>query len=150
MTIRKIKIIDDDGLREKLDSIYENSSHIKIAKWSLLLAEHIIEIAGINKNDYPPISEGFHINKLWQLGEMRMHDVRQAGFKIHQIARVQEDEIKKTAFRVIGQAIASGHMKEHGMVASDYAIKVINLMYPKNMDRVIEERKWQISELEKL
>lgn len=48
-------------------------------------------------------------------------------------------------FRVIGQAVASGHMKEHGMVASDYAIKLINLMYPCDMSKVIEERQWQLS-----
>jgi hypothetical protein len=35
-------------------------------------------------------------------------------------------------------------MKEHAMVASDYAIKVINLLYPNKKEKVTEERLWQI------
>lgn len=69
----------------------------------------------------------FNVNELWQVGKTRMHDVRQAGFKIHTLARECEGEIKKTALRVAGQAVGSGHMREHAMVASDYAIKTIDL-----------------------
>lgn len=50
-------------------------------------------------------------------------------------------------FRVIGQAVASGHMKEHSMVASDYAIKVINLLYDNDMEMMERERKWQLNKL---
>lgn len=31
------------------------------------------------------------------------------------------------------------------MVASDYAVKVVNLLYPNNIDAVKNERLWQIS-----
>lgn len=48
------------------------------------------------------------------------------------------------ALRVAGQAVALDHMKERAMAASDYAIKVINLMYPNDMDAVIQECHWQI------
>ncbi len=44
--------------------------------------------------------------------------------------------------RQIGQAIASGHMREYSMVTRDYAIKVINLLYNdtfENLD-IINER----------
>ena len=30
---------------------------------------------------------GFKVNELWQIGEVRMHEVRQGGFKIHKVAR---------------------------------------------------------------
>jgi hypothetical protein len=59
-----------------------------------------------------------------------MHDVRQAGFKIHKLARESEDELIQIALRVAGQSIATAHMEEHAMLASDYAVKVINLLYP--------------------
>ena len=87
---------------------------------------------------------------MWQAGKARMHEVRQAGFAIHKVARAQTDELLTVTLRVIGQAVASGHMKEHGMVASDYAIKLINLMYPCDMSKVIEERQWQLSKLDEL
>ena len=76
-----------------------------------------------------------------------MHDVRQAGFKVHQLAKESKDLVLQAALRVAGQAIGTGHMREHAMVASDYAIKVVNLKYPDNMEAVKEEREWQIATL---
>jgi len=51
---------------------------------------------------------------------------------------------------VIGHAVSAGHMKEHAMVASDYAVKVINLLHPDNMDAVKKERLWQIEHLKEI
>lgn len=147
MTVRKIKIIDIDELRNEIDRIYEEQDQILLAKWSCEIARHIIELVELDESKYPEINEGFKVNALWQKGKMRMHDVRQAGFAIHKIAKKQNEEIKKTAFRVIGQAVASGHMKEHSMIASDYAIKVINLIYPNNLEKVKGERNWQLNKL---
>ena len=147
MTVRKIKIHDVDNLRSELDSLYEKQDPITLAKWSIEMANRIIEVSGLIKSDYPEIEQSFEVNKEWQLGQVRMHDVRQAGFIIHRIAREQKDEIKKNVFRTIGQAVGSGHMREHAMVTSDYAIKVINLMFIGDTDRVAEERHWQISRL---
>ena len=78
-----------------------------------------------------------------------MHDVRQAGFKIHKVARESDSDIKKTALRVVGQAVGSGHMREHAMVASDYTIKAINLIKPNDFDAITKEREWQLNELKK-
>jgi len=41
-------------------------------------------------------------------------------------------------------------MKEHAIVASDYAIKTIGLITNNNMDAITKERKWQLNELNKL
>ena len=90
------------------------------------------------------IQDGFRINEEWQSGNARMHDVRQAGFRIHQMAKECDDLLIQTSLRVVGQAVATGHIKEHAMVASDYAIKVINMKYPNDMKAVWQERKWQI------
>lgn len=59
-----------------------------------------------------------------------MHDVRQAGFAVHKLARQAPDELTTAVLRVVGQAIGTGHMPEHAMVASDYAIKVIISFIP--------------------
>lgn len=147
MTVRKIKIVDNDELRSKIDKIYEKQNQVTLAKWSLELAKHMIEITNLDISKYPEINEGFKMNELWQSNQARMYDVRQAGFKIHEVARKQNDEVIKNVFRVIGQAVGSGHMKEHAMVASDYAIKVMNIMYSNNQDKVNEERNWQLNKL---
>lgn len=145
----KIKIIDDAELRSEIDSVYENTEQVVLAKWSLEMAKHIMELVGIDYTQIDAVLEGFKVNELWQVGEARMHDARQVGFKIHKVARESDSEIEKVAFRVVGQAVASGHMREHAMVASDYAIKTINLLNPNEFEAVTEERVWQLNELKK-
>lgn len=145
----KIKIIDNNELRKEIDEIYENMNQINVAKWSLSMAKHILKIVNIDYKSINEIEEGFRINELWQIKEARMYDVRQAGFKIHKIARESDSEISKTALRVVGQAVGSGHMKEHAMVASDYAVKTIGLMSSNDLESITLEREWQLNEINK-
>ncbi len=150
MTIVKIKIEDNSEIRNQIDKIYENTTQIDLAKWSINLAIHILELVDIDYRDISEIVEGFKVNEQWQIGKVRMHYVRQAGFKIHKLARESNTEIEKIALRVVGQAVGTGHMREHAMVASDYAIKLINILYPDNMEEVTKERIWQLEELKKV
>jgi hypothetical protein len=143
-TIVKIKICDNVELREHLDRIYENKSQIDLARWALRLSKYIFSIIEYDYESISAIVYGFATNEKWQCGEARMHDVRQAGFKVHQLAKESKDTVLQAALRVAGQAIGTGHMKEHAMVASDYAIKVINLKYPGDMEAVKRLREWQI------
>ena len=145
MTKVKIKILDDIAMRKILDEEYENSSQVKLCKYSLLLSKHILKLIKYPEMNNDIIKEGFFVNEQWQKGAARMYDVRQAGLKIHRMAKASEDDITRTALRVVGQAVAAGHMKEHAMVASDYAVKVVNLLYPNDIDAVKNERSWQIS-----
>ncbi len=145
----KIKIEDNSELRIKIDELYEKTNQVDLAKWSLRMAKHILEIADIDYHSIAEIESGFKINELWQIGQARVHDVRQAGFKIHKLARESDSEIRKTALRVVGQAIGSGHMREHAMVASDYSIKTINLIKPNDFEAITKEREWQLKELKK-
>ena len=41
-----------------------------------------------------------------------------------------------------GQAVASGHMREHAMVTSDYAIKTIGLISSSSIEAITTEREW--------
>lgn len=40
-------------------------------------------------------------------------------------------------------------MKEHAMVASDYSIKIINMISLNDFDSITKEREWQLRELKK-
>lgn len=147
MTRTKVKILDDVKLRQILDDEYEKSSQIKLCKYALLLATHILTVIDYKDSNHAVIKNGYAVNERWQRGEVRMHDVRQAGFQIHQLARSSQDIVTQTALRVVGQAVATGHMREHAMVSSDYAIKVINLLFPGDVNAVSQERLWQIAHL---
>lgn len=149
-TRTKIKISDDIKLRKMLDAEYEKSSQVKLCKYALLLATHILTIIEYDDMNNSIIRNGYAVNEKWQKGNARMHDVRQAGFQIHQMAKNSEDNVIQTALRAVGQAVATAHMTEHAMVASDYAIKVINLLFPNDMNVVRQERLWQIEQLKNI
>lgn len=146
-TRTKIKISDYVQLRKELDDEYENASQVELCQYALLLAAHVLETIGYDDMDNSIIQEGYAMNESWQKGIARMHDVRQAGFRIHQLAKNSRNIVTQTALRVVGQAVATGHMREHAMVASDYAIKVINLLFPDDDNAVQQERMWQIAHL---
>lgn len=148
-TITKIKIIDNKEIRALIDELYDKAKQEQVAVWALILTKRILVLADIDYHTCEVIKEGFDINEQWQRGNAKVHDIRQAGFKVHKLAREQDNEVKKTALRVAGQAIATGHMKEHAMVASDYAIRTINLI-DGNMDAVTSEREQQLSDLKRI
>jgi hypothetical protein len=143
----KIRITDNSELRKSLNELFDKCDQIIIAKWAIDLSKHIFEISGLNYQDIDTIINGFNVNEEWQNGKMRMYDVRQAGFAVHKLAKVAKNIIEQNCLRVAGQAVATGHMKEHGMVASDYSIRIVNLLWPADIDRVEEERNWQIRSL---
>lgn len=143
----KIKIEDISYLRKDLDELYEHTEQVILARYALTLALHMLEFIGISNEDNEIIKSGIHTNKLWQTGKASVHEVRRAGFLIHELARDEDDTFKKLGYRVIGHAVATGHMREHAMVASDYAVKVINLKYPGDLEAIRLERTWQIETL---
>lgn len=78
-------------------------------------------------------------------GTCNAYQLRRVGFLANELARESETEISKYSARVFAQAIAVGHMRGHAIVSSDYAIKVINLLYPNSLSNTIVERKKQIA-----
>ena len=150
MTKAKIKISDDIGLRNELEKEYESSSQVQLCRYAMLLADHVLELADHPDRKNDVIKEGLLMNEQWQKGLVRVHEVRQASFKIHQLAKTCEDVAIRSVLRAVGHAVATAHMKEHAMVASDYAIKVIDLLHPDDLDAVRNERLWQLDTLKEI
>jgi len=40
----KIKMVDDSILREEIDHLYEITNQVLLAKWSLSIAKHILDL----------------------------------------------------------------------------------------------------------
>ena len=146
----KIKIEDDSELRAEIDQLYEITDQVELAKWSIKCAKHILPLSKVESIEMTDIENGIRVNELWQIGKAGVSEVRQAGFKIHAIARSCETEVAKNAIRTVGQAVGVGHMKEHAMVCSDYAIKTIQLAFSNAKERITEERKWQLKTLKEI
>ena len=146
-TKAKIKIIDNTSLRIEIYELYEQTSQVNLAKWAIKCAKHILPIIEYETIDMTSIDNGFKIIELWQMGNVSVYELRKAGFKIHEMARLCKSEIVKHAIRTVGQAVGVGHMREHAMVCSDYAIKTIQLAFPDQIEKITQERQWQLNEL---
>lgn len=96
----KITINDDSAGRAALDVLYEGASQVALCLYALRLAAHTMETAGYNNPHNPAITTGFAINRQWQAGAARMHDVRQAGFAVHKLARQTPDELTTAVLRI--------------------------------------------------
>ena len=146
-TRTKIRIDDCPGMRKELETLYEQATQVVLAQWALELAKHVLLLADFDWSGCSEVKDGFAANEAWQRGEARVYDVRQAGFAVHRLARGCTNEILQAALRTGGQAVGTGHMREHAMVASDYAVHTVNLLHPGDLSAVVAERNWQIQTL---
>jgi len=148
-TAVKIKISDHTALRAEIEKRADSLNQVDLSKWALLCAKHVLLYSELEFPSNETVSEGFLTNELWQAGKGTVHLVRQAGFNIHAVARQCKTVLATTALRTAGHAVGVGHMKEHAMVCSDYAIKTIQLAFSGNKDKITEERQWQLNELKR-
>ena len=144
-----IKKLDDiPELKETLISIYETKSHKDVSRYSLLLAEHVLALTGMPRNE--TIESCFTVTRAWQGGTAKFQEARQVAFALHHLAREETNPVYVLVYRTLGQIAATPHVKRHALVASDYAVKLINRMFPGDLEKVREMREKQISLLEQV
>ena len=142
-----IKKLDDmSGLKGTLIAIYETKSHRDVSRYSLLLAEHVLALSGMPRNE--TIDSCFSVSRAWQAGTAKLQEARQVAFALHRLAREEPDPVYVLVYRTLGQIAATPHVKRHALVASDYAVKLINRMYPGDLEKVREMRNKQIALME--
>jgi hypothetical protein len=138
-----IKKIDDiPELKDELIAVFESKDKREISRYGLLLVQHVLSLTNVQPCD--AINQCIEFTKRWQEGKATYHETRQAAAIIPDLARTEEDPVKAKVLRVIGQVTLIPHVKRHALIASDYAITLINLMYPKNLEEVRKERIIQI------
>lgn len=139
------KIDDIPELKDELIAAFDAKchDHKAISCYSLLLAQHILDLTGTEPD--ASINECLEVIRKWQEGKAKLQDARNVAFRLHTLAREEKDPIRVKVYRVMGQVAATPHVKRHALIASDYAITLINLMHPKDMDEVRKERELQIS-----
>ncbi|AIQ24155.1 putative immunity protein [Paenibacillus sp. FSL H7-0737] len=123
----KIKIVDNNELRNQLEETLEKLPQKFLAKWALSVAvEHLDHLDQHLIND-PRIDLGIETLEKRIAGGIRAFDLRKVGFIVNELAKKSTTEASKYAARSFEQAIATGHMRGHAMVSSDYAVKMVNI-----------------------
>lgn len=141
----KIKVIDIPQKRLELETTLEQLPHKEVARWAVENAHNFIEDIESFVDKESILEETLNVFQQRLEGKISAYQLRQAGFLANTLSKRSTTDISKFAARVYVQAIASAHMRGHAMVSSDYAIKVIQLKDPKDLDRVRMERERQIS-----
>jgi hypothetical protein len=142
------KLDDIPELKVQLIAVFDATTWRNVSKYSLLLADHILRLTDVPKTGV--IKKCYEINERWQNGETTFQEARALAGKIHNLARAESNPVREKALRAIAQVALTPHVKRHALIASDYAVKVINLMHPGDMDEVRKERELQVRLMESL
>jgi hypothetical protein len=136
------KIDDIPELKDEFIIIYDKKSHKQMVQFCLALGQHILEVTGFEPSD--EIITSFEAMQGWIDGKVNFHEARNLSFEIGRLATNEKDLIKARFFRTMAQIAASPHVKYHGLWATDFAVTLINRIYPGNLDEVRKERETQI------
>ncbi len=142
------KIDDIPKLKEALITLGEEKTHLQMSHYALLLAAHLLEFSGIERS--PEIDAAFTVNERWQKREAKFQEGRDAAGVLHDLARAEKDPVKVKVLRAMGQVAATPHVRWHALAASEYAVVVVNLLHPGDMEKVRQEREVQIALMKSL
>ncbi|WP_214484906.1 putative immunity protein [Bacillus sp. SM2101] len=146
----KIKIVDNTEIRNRIEKALEELSQKSLAQWALKVAnKHLIHLDNQLKND-ERIKLGIESLEKRIEGSIRAYDLRKVGFIVNELAKESITEASKFAARSFAQAIATGHMRGHALVCSDYAVKLINSLSDNSLDTATKERQRQLKILNEL
>lgn len=143
----KLRIVDNAELRKYLGEKMLLCTQKELALWGIILAQHMIPILEESEANLTDLLTGIEFLKGWSNDKVTTHAMREASFKIHVFARTCTNKVLKAAARTIGHSVAIAHMREHAMVASDYAIQTVGFAYNKEISRITTERAWQIEQI---
>ena len=136
------RINDISELRNEFIVIYDTKSHKQMVQFCLALGYHILKVTDFKPDD--SIAASFVAMQKWIDDKVNYHEARNLSFEIGRLAKNENDHIKARYFRTMAQIAASPHVKYHSLWATDFAVTLINRIYPGNFDEVIKERKTQI------
>ena len=142
----KLKILDDSEKRLELELVLEELPQEQLARWAMKMASSFIAL--IDAEDESEKQKILtQVREVFQArldGRASAYELRQAGFLANKLSQQAQSQIGKYAARAFAQAVATGHMRGHAIVAADYAIKVRNLQSPDDLQRAVKEREGQI------
>ncbi len=145
--VRPIKGLEDiPSLKARLIAVFDTKTHRNVSVYGLLLADHILELTGMPLNE--ALEACYSVNRRWRDGDAGFQEGRDAAGVIYDLAREEKDPVREKALRVMAQVAATPHVKRHALIASEYAVKVVNLLYPGDLAEVRKERELQIKLME--
>ena len=133
-----VLIMDDELLRIEQERKMETLTQKELASWILEVVEKYLE--------YFDNREDVKVKKAYDLfNQYKEGNISNIEFRKGVLSKEATTEIGKYATRAFYQAISTLNMRVNAIAASDNCIKIINLLYPNDKDKVRLERLRQIN-----
>ncbi|MDR0436333.1 MAG: hypothetical protein LBH11_06195 [Propionibacteriaceae bacterium] len=136
------KIDDIPKLRDEFIAIFDEKSKEDAVIFGLLYGRRLLDITGV-----PPckeITDSFIAMRRWLEGKTSYHEARNIPFSsLCRSVRKENDALKLRLYQTMAQISCIPHVKFHALWASDFAVALVNRLYPNNMAEVRKERKAQ-------
>jgi hypothetical protein len=137
------KIEDIAELRDDFIAVFDEKSKEDAVRFGLLYGRHLIDITGFELDE--TINKVFEAMQRWLDGKANYHEARSIAFDgLYRTARKESNGVKLRYFKTMAQVTCIPHVKFHALWATDFAVTLINRMYPGNLDEVRKEREAQI------
>ena len=142
----KLKLLDDNQKRLELEQILVQLPQKQLAQWAMEHATRFMALIDIGDDvkKQQILTQVQEVFEARLAGKVSAYELRKAGFLAQKLSQQAKSPVSKYAARVFAQAVATGHMRGHAIVAADYAIKVRNLQSPDDLQRAVKEREGQI------
>jgi hypothetical protein len=138
------EIEDIAELRDEFIAVFDEKSKEDAVRFGLLYGRHLIDITGFEPGE--TINSVFVAMQRWLDGKTNYHEARSIAFDgLYRTAREEEDGVKLRYFKTMAQVTCIPHVKFHALWATDFAVTLINRMYPGDLDKVSKEREVQIA-----
>ncbi len=143
-------IADDEALRQQFIAVYDVKTHQQVVRFCHAYGHRLHELISHTFPYNSDIADAYAGMEQWLAGKANYHAARNASFQIGRQARSTTDRVAERFLRTMAQLTASPHVKYHGLWASDFAITLINTMYPDDEAAVRDERMAQIQLLKSI
>ena len=129
-------------MKKALIKVYDEKTHQEVVRFGQVYAAHLSELTAFAFTK--EMKQALIAMDDWLAGESSYHAARNLSFEISRLAKKEEDVVKVRFYRTMAQLVASPNVKYHGLWATDFAITLINKMYPGDFEAVKKERLKQI------
>ena len=138
-----LDIDDIPDMRAELESRLDALDHHSLAEWAVGLASHVSFLVG--PTDTTVESEGACARALagWSAGVLDADSIRARASDLRSVA-MHCDGAEQSAVRAMACSVSCMQDRADAILASDYAVRAVNLLLPDDMDAVMMERLWHI------
>lgn len=139
------RLQDDASKRAAFVTLFDQADKGQLVRFGLLYKAHLQAL--LQEEDSPQIEGVFSLVVDYLAGKCSWQPARHAAGELYRLA-YDHQGVKKRYYQCLAQLACIPHVRFHALWACDFGVAIINLLYPKDMQAVRQERGQQLRLLE--